>query len=303
MMHCHLSLAPPWQDWNGRALGRSGAAGFQLFGVERRKKNRFAGRIQAVVKRSPKRLKYDTPGPGAGKSKEIFHLEIDQFGSNLWKLDQVVSLLQDGGVGVVPTDTIYAIVCDLHNRAAIERLYRIKDMDAKKPLSILCRSFQDIDKYTTGFPTSFFRVARQCLPGPYTFILPASKDMPKQCTRFGGSVAASYAPRKSVGVRIPDDSVWREMAGQLEHPLLCTSVRRPADDEWMLDPAIIADTYGVSSGRESVDFIVDGGTRVANPSTVVDMTGTMPVVLRRGKGVLEDWMVGDTDSEIVNPYS
>lgn len=247
------------------------------------------------MKRSPKRLKYHFSS--TRKVPEVAYVHVDCIGSESWKLEPVIKLLKDGAVGVVPTDTIYAIVCDLKNRTSIDRIYRIKNMDPKKPLSILCGSFKDIDTYTTGFPrgnnhghTNIFRAARQCLPGPYTFILPASKEMPKQCTNFGGN-AASCAPRKSVGVRMPNDAICQAILKELDTPLICTSVRRPSDDEWMLDPVIISDTYGTSEGKEGVDFVVDGGVRIADPSTVVDMTGTKPVLLRRGKGVVEDWMM------------
>eukprot|EP00249_Psilotum_nudum_P010042 c22300_g1_i1 orf=571-1152(+) len=173
----------------------------------------------------------------------------------------------------------------------------MKHMDSKKPLSILCRSFQDIDKYTTGFPrgnsqgqTNIFRAVKQCLPGPYTFILPASKEMPKQCTNFSGS-AASCAPRKSVGVRMPDDPICQAILKKLNDPLICTSVRRKTDDEWMLDPSIIIDLYGASEGKEGIDFIVDGGIRLAEPSTIVDMTGQKALLLRQGKGIVDNWML------------
>ncbi|CAK9873546.1 unnamed protein product [Sphagnum jensenii] len=272
--------------------------------------------VQAVVKRSPKRLKY--AGAGSRKDVEVITVQVDPFGSDTWRLDQIVDLIKNGGVGVIPTDTVYAIVCDLKHREAIDRLYRIKNMDPKKPLSILCRSFQDIDTYTMGFPrgnsqgqTNIFRAARQCLPGPYTFILQASKNMPKQCTTFGGSAAMSCAPRKSVGVRMPDDVICKAILEKLDEPLLCTSVKQRAEDEWMLDPVIIADTYGASDGREGVDFVVDGGERLAYPSTVVDMTGQKPTLLRRGKGLVEDWMLMEAHDSteatgvdgLANPYA
>ncbi|CAM6092215.1 unnamed protein product [Calypogeia fissa] len=273
--------------------------------------------VQAVVKRSPKRLKY-AMGGNSRKGTSVVYVQVDPAGSDLWKLDAIVDLIKDGAVGVIPTDTVYAIVCDLKNRNSVDRLYRIKDMDPKKPLSILCRSFQDIDTYTSGFPrgdshgqTNVFRAAKQCFPGPYTFILPASKEMPKQCTTFGGSAALSCAPRKSVGVRMPNDEICKAILEKLDEPLLCTSVKRPADDEWMLDPVIISDTYGASDGREGLDFVVDGGIRVADPSTVVDMTGAKPVLLRPGKGIVEDWMLMEAhdSSELqevggrINPYA
>ncbi|KAL2608245.1 hypothetical protein R1flu_026818 [Riccia fluitans] len=272
--------------------------------------------VQAVVKRSPKRLKYAT---GVNrKGSNVVYVEVGPSGADDWKLDSVVELIKQGAVGVIPTDTVYAIVCDLKNREAVDRLYRIKNMDAKKPLSILCRSFQDIDTYTLGFPrgnshgqTNVFRAARQCLPGPYTFILPASKEMPKQCTTFGGSAAVSCAPRKSVGVRMPDDEICKALLAKLDEPLLCTSVRRPSDDVWMLDPVIIADLYGATDGKEGLEFVVDGGVRVADPSTVVDMTTSKPTLLRRGKGLVEDWMLmevhdsseGVSEGSKANPYA
>ncbi|KAJ7285490.1 hypothetical protein O6H91_Y330300 [Diphasiastrum complanatum] len=221
-------------------------------------------------------------------------------------------------MSVCPIFDRYALVCDLNNRAAIDRVYRIKNMDAKKPLSILCRSFKDIDKYTMGFPrgnsqgqSNVFRTARQCLPGPYTFILLTSNDMPKQCTMFGGSIAVSCTPRKSVGVRMPNDVICKAILSNLDDPLISTSVRALSDDTWMLDPAQIADAYGVSEGKEGVDFVVDGGVRLAEPSTVIDMTGDQPVLLRSGKGILEDWMLMEShdsteiakDGTLFNPYA
>ncbi|CAI7929175.1 unnamed protein product [Closterium sp. NIES-54] len=172
--------------------------------------------------------------------------------------------------------------------------FDIKQLDPKKPLSILCRNFQDIDTYTLGFPrgnghgqTNIFRAARQCLPGPYTFILKASKAMPKQCTTFGGSAVAHCAPRKSVGVRMPLDPVCHALLELLDDPLLCTSATKSSDERWLLDPSVVGLTYRSEDGSEGVDFIVDGGARMPEPSTVVDMTGDSPVLLRRGQFVID----------------
>ncbi|URE08951.1 Telomere recombination [Musa troglodytarum] len=186
----------------------------------------------------------------------------------------------------------YAIVCDLRSYSSIERLRRIKDIESKKPLSILCHSFQDIDKYTVGFPrgdgrgqTNIFRTVKHCLPGPYTFILPATKELPKQCIKSGRT--ARYESRKHVGVRMPNDSICQAILQNLDEPLVSTSVKWPSEDQWMLDPVIIADTYG----PEGLDFVVDGGVRVADPSTVVDMTGRYPTIIRQGKGPKLEWMI------------
>ncbi|XP_073305548.1 uncharacterized protein [Primulina huaijiensis] len=238
----------------------------------------------AVLKRSPKRLKYSTPR--FAKEDELLYVKVDPAGSDSWKLDPMIELLKEGAVGVIPTDTVYALVCDLRNNSAIERLRRIKDIQPTKPLSILCRSFRDIDTYTTGFPqgngqglTNIFRAVKHCLPGPYTFILTASKELPKQCIRHGAQ--SKYASRKNVGVRIPDDPVCQAILEKIDEPLISTSVKSPKDNEWILDPVVIADVYG----PEGLDFVVDAGMRIADPSTVVDMTGSSPQIIRHGKVV------------------
>ncbi|XP_010927737.1 uncharacterized protein [Elaeis guineensis] len=242
-----------------------------------------------ALKRNPKRLKYSAPRFFKNGERMVY-VEMDT-GADSWKLEPVIKVIKEGGVGVIPTDTVYAMVCDLKSHSSIERLRRIKEEDSK-PLSILCRSFQDIDTYTTGFPRgnaqgqpNIFRAVKHCLPGPYTFILPASKQLPKQCIKPG--MAAKHATRKHVGVRIPDDSICQAILQNLDAPLVCTSVKWPEKDQWMLDPVIIADTYE----PEGLDFVVDGGVRVADPSTVVDMTGAYPKVIRQGKGPRLDWMV------------
>ncbi|KAI5651095.1 hypothetical protein M9H77_37100 [Catharanthus roseus] len=246
--------------------------------------------VFAAVKRSPKRLKYSAPR--FTKEDGLLYVEVDPSGSDSWKLDPVVALLKEGAVGVIPTDTVYAIACDLKSHSAVERLRRIKSIEASKPLSILCRSFRDIDTYTTGFPqgnnqglTNIFRAVKHCLPGPYTFILNASKELPRQCTRYG-TTASKYVTRKTVGVRIPDDPVCQAILDKMDAPLIATSVKSQKENEWIMDPVIIADVYG----QEGLDFIVDAGVRVADPSTVVDMTGGSPRVLRLGKGPKQPWM-------------
>lgn len=246
--------------------------------------------VAMTVKRSPKRLKYSAPR--FTKEGGLMYVEADPSGADSWKLEPVVELLKEGAVGVVPTDTLYAIVCDLKSHSAIERLRRIKNVEPSKPLSILCRSLRDIDTYTTGFPrgdgqghANIFRAVKHCLPGPYTFILTASKEVPKKCVRYG-TTTAKYSLRKHVGVRIPNDAICQAMLQKMDAPLISTSVKWLKDNEWMVDPVVIADTYG----PEGLDFVVDGGVRVAEPSTVVDMTGTYPKIIRQGKGPKLYWM-------------
>ncbi|WOL17957.1 hypothetical protein Cni_G26750 [Canna indica] len=254
--------------------------------------------VCAFLKRNPKRLKYSSPR-FFKKWESMLYVEMDLMGAETWRLDPVIKLIKEGAVGVIPTDTVYAIVCDLKSYSSIERLRRIKDIENKKPLSILCRSFQDIDKYTVGFPrgdgqgqTNIFRVVKHCLPGPYTFVLPATKELPKQCIKSGRT--AKYESRKHVGVRMPDDPICQAILQNLDEPLVSTSVKWPSEDQWMLDPVVIADIYE----PEGLDFVVAGGVRVADPSTVVDMTRTHPTIIRQGKGLKLDWMAeGGEDSD------
>nr|XP_017245660.1 PREDICTED: uncharacterized protein YciO [Daucus carota subsp. sativus] len=244
--------------------------------------------VKAAVKKSPKRLKYSSPS-FTKDVDELLYVEVDPSFLSVWSylFTAIVCIRR------------YAIVCDLKCNSAIDRLRRIKNIQASKPLSTLCRSFQDIDTYTTGFPrgggqglSNIFRAVKQCLPGPYTFILTASKSLPKSCTRYG-TTTSKLLSRKNVGVRIPDDAVCQAILEKMSAPLLSTSVRSPKENEWIIDPVVIADVYG----PEGLDFVVDAGVRMAEPSTVVDMTASYPRIIRQGKGPKQHWMVADEDPE------
>lgn len=209
-------------------------------------------------------------------------------------LRDVADAIKRGEVGVIPTDTIYAIVCDVENRDAVEKLYKVKQVDdpLRKPLSLICRNFEDIDRYTEGFPVGYFRVARAVLPGPYTLILPASKTLPKNCILDKrGNVVCKL--RRTVGVRMPDDPICQALLQQLDRPLLCTSVRVPADSGslWLEDPADILDQYA----RSGISFVLNGGVRQAEPSTVIDLSVSEPKLLRQGKGDSVVWGVEEMD--------
>ncbi|RZC60620.1 hypothetical protein C5167_022376 [Papaver somniferum] len=262
---------------------------------------KLSGLCTATTKRNPKRLKYSAPRFSRG---ELLYVEVDQSGDDTWKLEPAVKLLKEGAVGVIPTDTVYAIVCDLRSQSSIERLRRIKEIETSKPLSILCHSLRDIDTYTLGFPrgngqgsANVFRVVKHCLPGPYTFILPASKELPKQCIRNG--TTPKYAARKTVGIRMPDDAVCQAILEEMGAPLISTSVKWAKGEEWILDPVAIPDVYGPMG----IDFVVAAGVRVADPSTVVDMTGDSPIIIRQGKGPKQDWMIVKEDEDSTTSVS
>ena len=194
---------------------------------------------------------------------------MDPYHPELWRLGDVANVIRNGGLGVVPTDTVYAFVCDIDNKNAIERLYRLKKMDPKKPLSMMCRNIADVAQWTRGFPQQTFRAARRCLPGAYTFILRGSRATPR---------IIMNKKRREVGVRVPDDAICQAVLEELQRPLLCSSVVIEDDETWH-DPAAIADMYG-----DRIDFVVDAGHRAISPSTIIDLTSEEPVLIRHGKG-------------------
>ncbi|AQK51442.1 DHBP synthase RibB-like alpha/beta domain [Zea mays] len=198
---------------------------------------RVSSTVVALHKRNPKRLKYAAERQFTRGDAGLLRVEVEPSGGDFWKLDPIIDLINRGAVGVIPTDTVLELlqVTTTYNANAA-------------PLSILCRSLRDIDTYTTGFPqgtnqgqANIFRVVKRAIPGPYTFILPASKQFPKQCIKHGSSTR--YAKRRQVGVRIPDDPICQAILQNLDEPLICTSVKYLSEDEWILDPVIIADLY------------------------------------------------------------
>jgi tRNA threonylcarbamoyl adenosine modification protein (Sua5/YciO/YrdC/YwlC family) len=179
-------------------------------------------------------------------------------------------------------------VCDLESRDAVQLLYDLKGAAPSKQLSILCRSFSDVSTHTLGFPVStapgqpdFFRIARHILPGPYTIILQASKALPKQITNYQ---SGRKKTRSTVGIRLTADPVCQALLERLDRPLLCSTVKLGADDGddgvFSPDAAVIADAYG----PRGLSFVVDAGRRVAEASTVIDLSGGIPVLVRQGKG-------------------
>lgn len=223
---------------------------------------------------------------GPRKQQTLF-ISVEPDGSDAWRLDPVVGLLKQGAVGIIPTDSNLAFVCDLGNRAAVEKLIEIKRARGNIKMSILCRNMQDVDHYTTGWPpsrvpgqTDMFKLVKRVLPGPYTFILNASKELPKAVTNVEKGKSKK---RHEVGVRLPDDAVAQAILQQLDRPLLCSTAASPDGEDGALycpDPAVLMDRFGPAG----LDFVVDGGARLAEGSTVIDCTGAEPEVVRLGKG-------------------
>jgi tRNA threonylcarbamoyl adenosine modification protein (Sua5/YciO/YrdC/YwlC family) len=195
-------------------------------------------------------------------------VEIDPVEPESWLIGRVADQIRRGGVAVVPTDTVYGLACSINDSKAIQRIYDLKRMDPKKPLSILVGDMQSIGQYARGVSTPAYRIMKRVLPGPYTFIFQATSEVPKIMLR----------KRKTIGIRMPDDPIAAELLAELNEPLLSTSIRN-TDDDFMLDPTEIDTRYG-----SRVDVVVDGGRRLPAPSTVVDLSGDQPVLLREGKG-------------------
>ena len=188
-----------------------------------------------------------------------------------WLVARVAQTLARGGVAVLPTDTVYAIACTLEDSEGIERLYRVKRITPSKRLSLLVPDIATAARYTRGIPNTVFRAMRRVLPGPYTFIFRASSEVPR----------IMLHKRRTVGVRIPDCPITLAILDALGRPLLTTSVRNDRN-EWIHDPVQIEDDLG-----GQVDLVVDGGVLADEPSTVVDLSESSPVLIRRGKGNVE----------------
>ncbi len=187
-------------------------------------------------------------------------------------IEKVVGVLRDGGLVIYPTDTVYAIGCDALNVRAVEKICQMKGVNPQKSnLSIICYDLSNLSEYAK-VSNSAFKLLKKNLPGPFTFILPTSSELPK-----------IYKNRKEVGVRIPDNNIVRTLVKELGNPLLTMSVR-DSDDvlEYATDPELICEKY-----EDMVDIIIDGGYGGLEASTVVDCTTDDFEIIRQGKGILE----------------
>jgi tRNA threonylcarbamoyl adenosine modification protein (Sua5/YciO/YrdC/YwlC family) len=187
------------------------------------------------------------------------------------EIDKIVKVLQDGGLIVYPTDTVYAIGCDALNVRAVEKICRMKDINPEKSnLSIICYDLSNISEYAR-VDNNTFKLMKKNLPGPFTFILNTTSSLPK-----------IYKNKKTVGIRIPDNNIIRELVLNLGNPMMTTSVKD--DDEvieYTTDPELIYERY-----QDLVDIVIDGGYGDIKASTIVDCTGDEPEIIRLGKGEL-----------------
>ena len=183
-------------------------------------------------------------------------------------VQQVVELLENDGVIIYPTDTVYGLGCSIYSKKAMKRLHLIKKMDPKKPLTLICSNQTQIQEYTQGIETPIFKLLRKHLPGPYTFVFRASKIVPKMM----------LTPRSTVGFRWPDHPITLAIVEMLGHPILSSSLRI-SEDQLYDDPLEIHDHF-----KKRVDAVVDGGSIFAEHSTIIDFSQGDPILLRQGKG-------------------
>ncbi|HEY9178531.1 MAG TPA: L-threonylcarbamoyladenylate synthase [Flavipsychrobacter sp.] len=189
-------------------------------------------------------------------------------------IDTVVDTLRNGGIIIYPTDTIYGIGCDITKPAAIERIARIKGLDPKKAqFSFVCSDLSHISDYTKSIDTPVFRILKKALPGPYTFIFRASKQVPKLL----------QTKKDTVGIRVPDNNICRMIVEQLGNPILSTSLPTDGDVEYYTDPDIMHDRF-----EKLVDIVIDAGHGSILSSTVVDCTSGIPELIRQGAGEWEN---------------
>ncbi len=185
-------------------------------------------------------------------------------------IQTVVECLLSGGIIIYPTDTIYGLGCDIFQHKAVERICRIKNIDpSKAQLSFVCYDLSDLSTYTRSISTPLYRVLKNHLPGPYTFILPASREVPK----------ILKSRKNSIGLRVPDNLIARTIVQRLGHPVLSTSLPGEFVEEYT-DPEIIYEHF-----KNQVDIVVNGGPGKTIPSTIIDFTSGDAEIIRKGAGV------------------
>jgi tRNA threonylcarbamoyl adenosine modification protein (Sua5/YciO/YrdC/YwlC family) len=185
------------------------------------------------------------------------------------QIKTVVDCLQKGGIIIYPTDTIYGLGCDIFHHKAIERICRIKQVDpSKAQLSFICADLSHLSDFTKQLPTSTFRLLKEYLPGPFTFILPASKQVPK----------ILQSKKDTIGLRIPDNNIANAILKELGHPILSTSLPGEMVEDYT-DPEIMYENF-----NKEVDIVINGGIGGTVPSTVIDCTTDVPLLIRQGLG-------------------
>ena len=186
---------------------------------------------------------------------------------------KVVKVLRDGGLVIYPTDTVYGLGCDITNSRALERIAKIKGVKLEKAkFSFICHDLSNLSDYVKQIDTSTFKILKRALPGPYTFILPGNNNLPRE-----------FKKKTTVGIRVPDNNITLEIVRQLGNPIVTMSIRDEDDVvEYTTDPELIFEKW-----QNLVDMVIDGGYGDNVASTIIDLSGYEPEVIREGKGDLD----------------
>ncbi|WP_218599814.1 L-threonylcarbamoyladenylate synthase [Polaribacter sp. NJDZ03] len=192
---------------------------------------------------------------------------------NQKEIDKVVAVLKRGGLVIYPTDTVYGLGCDITNNKALEKIAQIKGVKLEKAkFSFICNNLSHLSDYVKQIDSATFKILKRALPGPYTFILPGSNNLPKV-----------FKKKKTVGIRIPDNNIIRALVETLGNPIVSTSIRDEDEIlEYTTDPELIFEKW-----RKLVDIVIDGGYGDNLGSTIIDFTDGYPEVIREGKGSLD----------------
>jgi tRNA threonylcarbamoyl adenosine modification protein (Sua5/YciO/YrdC/YwlC family) len=184
-------------------------------------------------------------------------------------IKQAAQIIHAGGIVALPTDSCYALVCHLDDKSAVERLRRIRSVDDKHHLTLLCRDLSEISLYAR-VDNRQYRLLKATTPGPYTFILEATKEVPRRL---------SHPSRKTIGLRVPENRIAHALLEELGQPLLGTTLIMPAEEDALTDPDQIRDRL-----EKQIELVVDGGACGLEPTTVIDLTGDDATLLRKGRG-------------------
>ncbi len=182
---------------------------------------------------------------------------------------RAIDIIRNGGVMAYPTNSGYALGCQIGNKAAIERIWKIRNLDAKHHFTLVCRDLSQVGAYAS-FDTPVYRLVRANTPGPYTFVLRGTREVPRRLM---------HPKRKTIGLRVPDNPVAQALLAELREPMLTTTLILPGDKLPMTDPEEIR-----SRLEKQVELVIDGGHAGSEPTTMVDLTGDMPRLLRQGRG-------------------
>lgn len=194
-------------------------------------------------------------------------VSINNQNPQLRLVHRAVETLREGGIIIYPTDTVYGMGCDLFNKKGIDRIYEIQRRDRKKPLSFVCADLKDISRYAKVTDDAY-KIMRRLLPGPYTFVLEASRLVPKTI----------LPKRQTTGIRVPDNAICQALIAELGSPIISASVK-DENGELLSDPRMIEELFG-----RRVDMIIDGGIIAAKPSSVISILDEGTEILREGKG-------------------